>query len=83
MFFFEYVKTTTGVAGAVAKTVTAPIERVKLVIQTQDANARIISGEVQRYRGILSTFRRIALEQGIAAFWRGNLVNVLRYFPTQ
>ena len=27
-----------GVAGAVAKTATAPIERVKLLIQTQDAN---------------------------------------------
>ena len=35
-----------GVAGAVAKTATAPIERVKLLIQTQDANPKIISGEV-------------------------------------
>ena len=33
-----------GVAGAVAKTATAPIERVKLLIQTQDASPRIISG---------------------------------------
>merc|ERR1712048_201628 len=22
-------------------------------------------------------------EQGIAAFWRGNLTNIIRYFPTQ
>ena len=35
-----------GVSGAVAKTTTAPIERVKLLIQTQDANPKIISGEV-------------------------------------
>ena len=35
-----------GVSGAVAKTATAPIERVKLLIQTQDANPKIISGEV-------------------------------------
>jgi hypothetical protein len=34
-----------GVSGAVAKTCTAPIERVKLLIQTQDANPRIKSGE--------------------------------------
>ena len=37
-----------GTAGAIAKTCTAPIERVKLVIQTQDANPKIISGEVPR-----------------------------------
>ena len=26
---------------------------------------------------------RVPKEQGIAAFWRGNLANVIRYFPTQ
>jgi solute carrier family 25 (adenine nucleotide translocator) protein 4/5/6/31 len=72
-----------GVSGAIAKTCTAPIERVKLIIQTQDANPRIVSGEVPRYTSIASTFRRVASEQGIRAFWAGNGVNVLRYFPTQ
>jgi len=37
-----------GVSGAIAKTITAPIERVKLIIQTQDANPKIRSGEVER-----------------------------------
>merc|ERR1712060_721543 len=72
-----------GVAGAVAKTLTAPIERVKLLIQTQDANPKIISGEVPRYTGIVNCFSRVAAEQGIGSFWRGNLANVVRYFPTQ
>ena len=72
-----------GIAGAVAKTCTAPIERVKLLIQTQDANPKIISGEVPRYTGIVNCFTRVASEQGISAFWRGNTVNVIRYFPTQ
>ena len=72
-----------GVSGAVAKTATAPIERVKLLIQTQDANPRIISGEVPRYTGIVDCFSRVAKEQGIKAFWRGNLTNIIRYFPTQ
>jgi solute carrier family 25 (adenine nucleotide translocator) protein 4/5/6/31 len=72
-----------GVSGAVAKTCTAPIERVKLLIQTQDANPKIISGEVARYTGIVDCFTRVAKEQGIAAFWRGNLTNIIRYFPTQ
>jgi hypothetical protein len=72
-----------GVSGAVAKTCTAPIERVKLLIQTQDANPKIISGEVKRYTGIVDCFSRVASEQGIKAFWRGNLTNIIRYFPTQ
>jgi solute carrier family 25 (adenine nucleotide translocator) protein 4/5/6/31 len=72
-----------GVSGAVAKTATAPIERVKLLIQTQDANPKIISGEVARYTGIVDCFSRVSKEQGIKAFWRGNLTNIIRYFPTQ
>jgi solute carrier family 25 (adenine nucleotide translocator) protein 4/5/6/31 len=72
-----------GISGAVAKTATAPIERVKLLIQTQDANPKIISGEVARYTGIVDCFTRVAREQGIGAFWRGNLTNIIRYFPTQ
>jgi len=72
-----------GVSGAVAKTITAPIERVKLIIQTQDSNPKIRSGEVARYTGIGNCFTRIAAEQGVPAFWRGNLTNIIRYFPTQ
>jgi len=72
-----------GVSGGIAKTITAPIERVKLIIQTQDANPRIRSGEVPRYTGIVNCFSRVASEQGVAAFWRGNLTNVIRYVPTQ
>merc|ERR1719263_1743427 len=72
-----------GVSGAIAKTATAPIERVKLIIQTQDANPLIKSGEVPRYTGIGNCFTRVYQEQGLGAFWRGNFVNVIRYFPTQ
>lgn len=72
-----------GISGAVAKTATAPIERVKLIIQTQDANPKIKSGEVKRYTGIVDCFARVYKEQGLGAFWRGNFTNVIRYFPTQ
>jgi len=72
-----------GISGAIAKTLTAPIERIKLIIQTQDANPRIISGEVKRYTGIIDCFKRVRSEQGFLAFWRGNFTNVIRYFPTQ
>jgi solute carrier family 25 (adenine nucleotide translocator) protein 4/5/6/31 len=72
-----------GISGAIAKTCTAPIERVKLIIQTQDSNPLIRSGEVPRYTGIVNCFTRVHSEQGLAAFWRGNFTNVIRYFPTQ
>jgi len=72
-----------GISGAVSKTITAPIERVKLIIQTQDANPKIVSGEVPRYTGIANCFSRVASEQGMSAFWRGNFTNCIRYFPTQ
>ena len=33
--------------------------------------------------GIIDCFVRVARCQGLLSFWRGNLANVLRYFPTQ
>jgi len=72
---------TGGVAGAIAKTVAAPLERVKLIIQCQDANPKIRSGEMERYKGMVDCFKRVYSEEGLAAFWRGNLPNVARYFP--
>lgn len=72
-----------GIAGAISKTVVAPIERVKLLLQTQDSNPKIKSGELPRYKGIIDCFARVAKEQGVSSFWRGNMANVVRYFPTQ
>merc|ERR1711868_334095 len=69
--------------GAVAKTLTAPIERIKLVVQTQDANPKIRSGEVPRYKGMVDCAQRIHAEQGMRRFWDGNFTNCIRYFPTQ
>jgi len=72
-----------GASGGTVKTLTAPIERVKLLIQTQDANPLIRSGEVPRYTGIVDCFNRVRSEQGFMSFWRGNGANVLRYIPQQ
>lgn len=32
---------------------------------------------------MIDCFVRIPKEQGVLAYWRGNLANVIRYFPTQ
>lgn len=70
-----------GVSAAVSKTAVAPIERVKLLLQVQDANRHV--AEADRYKGIGDCFTRVYREQGFASLWRGNLANVIRYFPTQ
>lgn len=71
-----------GVSAAVSKTVAAPIERVKLLIQNQDE--MIKQGRLaRRYDGIVDCFKRTAADEGAVAFWRGNTANVIRYFPTQ
>ena len=70
-----------GVSAAVSKTVVAPIERVKLLLQVQDANKNI--AKENRYNGIGDCFSRVVKEQGFGSLWRGNLANVIRYFPTQ
>jgi solute carrier family 25 (adenine nucleotide translocator) protein 4/5/6/31 len=72
-----------GTIGAISKTLMSPVERVKILMQTMDSNPKVISGEVKPYTSIVDCFRRVAAEQGIGAFWRGNLVNCLRYAPQQ
>merc|ERR1712116_116383 len=71
-----------GVAASVSKTVAAPIERVKLLVQNQDE--MIKQGRLDKpYNGVLDCTKRVLSTEGFYPFWRGNLANVLRYFPTQ
>jgi len=71
-----------GVSAAVSKTAAAPIERIKLLLQNQDE--MIKSGRLQvPYKGIGDCFSRVIRDEGFASLWRGNLANVIRYFPTQ
>ena len=51
------------------------------VINPQDAHKGIAAD--QRYKGVVDCFSRVHKEQGFLSFWRGNVVNVIRYFPTQ
>nr|WP_272690833.1 MC/SLC25 family protein [Providencia sp. PROV052] len=70
-----------GISAAVSKTAVAPIERVKLLLQVQHASKQIT--KENQYKGIIDCFVRIPKEQGVVSFWRGNMANVIRYFPTQ
>jgi solute carrier family 25 (adenine nucleotide translocator) protein 4/5/6/31 len=71
-----------GVAAAVSKTAAAPIERVKLLVQNQSEMLK--QGRLDKpYTGVMDCTMRTFRNEGIIPFWRGNLANVLRYFPTQ
>jgi len=71
-----------GVAAGVSKTAAAPIERVKLLVQNQDE--MIKQGRLDKpYTGVIDCTTRVLKTEGVYPFWRGNLANVLRYFPTQ
>ncbi len=71
-----------GCAAVISKTVAAPIERVKLLIQNQAE--MIKQGRLDRpYDNILECTTRTFRAEGLGSFWRGNLANCLRYFPTQ
>lgn len=70
-----------GISAAVSKTAVAPIERVKLLLQVQHISKQISPDK--QYKGMVDCFVRIPKEQGFASYWRGNMANVIRYFPTQ
>jgi len=71
-----------GISGAISKTITAPLEKIKLAIQNQASNPQIISGEMKPYTGIADCGVRHVKELGVSSLWRGNVANCIRYVPT-
>ncbi|KAL0354921.1 UNVERIFIED_CONTAM: Calcium-dependent mitochondrial ATP-magnesium/phosphate carrier protein 2 [Sesamum radiatum] len=59
-----------GVAGAASRTVTAPLDRLKVILQVQTTHATI-----------RSAVQNIWKEGGLLGFFRGNGINVLKVAP--
>lgn len=71
-----------GIAAIISKTIAAPIERVKLLLQNQ--SEMIKRGTLDKsYKNAVECFVRTFKNEGTLSFWRGNLANCIRYFPTQ
>lgn len=62
-----------GIAGVVAKSTVAPIERVKLIFQT--------STDKFSYKKGVKVFFGILKNEGALKLWRGNSVVAVRVFP--
>ncbi|KAK3007590.1 hypothetical protein RJ639_013335 [Escallonia herrerae] len=68
--------------GGVVHTIVAPIERAKLLLQTQESNVAIVAGPHRRFKGMVDCIARTVREEGIFSLWRGNGSSVLRYYPS-
>merc|ERR1719203_2448292 len=66
-----------GLAGMTARSTVAPIDRIKLIIQTAMVRNNIESGQ----RGIIGTARHEIAKGGVLSMWKGNFTNCLRVFP--
>nr|GMC63539.1 mitochondrial substrate carrier family protein P-like [Ipomoea batatas] len=62
-----------GVAGGFAKSAVAPLERVKILFQTRQAEFRSL--------GLFGSFTKIAKTEGVLGFYRGNGASVARIVP--
>ncbi|KAG7200194.1 hypothetical protein KM043_000626 [Ampulex compressa] len=72
-----------GMLAASFKTMIAPFERIKLILQTQACSQRMTRSKRTTYSGFFDAIVRIPREQGFLSLWRGNFINICRYFPAQ
>ncbi|XP_065851348.1 probable ADP,ATP carrier protein At5g56450 [Euphorbia lathyris] len=70
------------VMGGVVHTIVAPIERAKLLLQTQESNIAIVGGGRTKFKGMIDCIVRTVREEGVLSLWRGNGSSVLRYYPS-
>lgn len=60
----------TGAAAIISKTLLAPVERAKLILQTQTSAYQIMTGQRKPYSGLLDLFYRIPMEQVGSIFFQ-------------
>ena len=68
-----------GLAGAVAKTTVAPLERIKMLLQVHGMTAK----PQAKTPGMLTITRSVLMTDGPIGFWKGNVANVVRIIPTK
>ncbi|XP_019464776.1 PREDICTED: probable envelope ADP,ATP carrier protein, chloroplastic isoform X3 [Lupinus angustifolius] len=67
------------IAGAAAKTVTAPLDRIKLLMQTY--GVRVGQESAKKTISLVEAITVIGKEEGIKGYWKGNLPQVIRVIP--
>nr|GEU68848.1 probable envelope ADP,ATP carrier protein, chloroplastic [Tanacetum cinerariifolium] len=67
------------VAGAAAKTVIAPLDRIKLIMQTHGLRAGEESAK--KTIGFIEAVISVGKQDGVKGYWKGNLAQVIRILP--
>lgn len=62
-----------GIAGTVAKSACAPLERVKILFQIRSVH--------YPYAGVVKTLQSIYYNEGVIGLWKGNTATIVRIFP--
>mmetsp|Transcript_20179 Transcript_20179/g.28978 ORF Transcript_20179/g.28978 Transcript_20179/m.28978 type:complete len:353 (-) Transcript_20179:176-1234(-) len=62
-----------GLAGLTAKTIVAPLDRIKIIFQ--------VTNEKYSFRNLPKVFNTICKEEGFLALWKGNSATILRIAP--
>ena len=74
-----------GVAGGASRTLTAPLERLALLMQVQKLHLTSqgcgLGSTLPAYRGVLHGLRTMYAEGGLRSFFWGNGINILRLVP--
>jgi hypothetical protein len=75
-----------GIAGCIAKTITAPLSRLTILLQVGPllhvTEAGSSASSKYKFSGSLfCATKHVLKEEGILAFWRGNLTSVIHRFP--
>lgn len=53
----------TGAAAAFSKTLLAPVDRTKMILQNQDSALQVLTKKRERYKNAFDVFKRIPTEQ--------------------
>jgi solute carrier family 25 phosphate transporter 23/24/25/41 len=68
-----------GGAGVIARTASAPFDRVKLLFQVQSVGSSGVGSAA--YTSLPQAFLKVIREEGVLAFWKGNGTNIIRIAP--
>lgn len=67
-----------GISGSCAKTLIAPLDRIKILFQTSNPHYTKYAGSL---RGLFEAARHIWINDGIRGFFQGHSVTLIRIFP--
>jgi hypothetical protein len=62
-----------GIAGMAAKSVVAPLDRIKILYQVSSAEFKLLN--------VPNVAKNIVQNEGLAALWKGNTATMIRVFP--